>query len=147
MTDPIKKPVISTTPRWQTISLVLAGLQCLIWGLYIIFMPARSAITYGLERPPQEIFLWQGTGLVIFLFGVGYVIASSNPRQHWVAILTGLMAKVLGPVGIAWSVAQGKVPFEVLWLLPINDVIWWLPFGLILFQIFQERKGHAVDSR
>jgi small multidrug resistance pump len=138
---------IASTPRWQTTCLALAGLQCLIWGLYIIFMPARSAISYGLDRPPREIFLWQGTGLVIFLFGVGYLIASTNPRQHWVAILTGLLAKVLGPVGIAWSVVQGQVPSAVLLLLPVNDVIWWIPFGLILFRIFQERSGHAANFR
>ena len=147
MTDAATNPKMAPIPRWQIISLVVAGLQCVIWGVYIIVMPAAAAITYGLDRPPQEIFLWQGTGLVIFLFGVGYLIASTNPRHHWVAILTGLLAKVLGPVGIVWSVMKGQVPSTVLLLLPWNDVIWWLPFGLILFRIFQERTGNAVNSR
>lgn len=135
-------PVTATVPipRWHKVALLVAGLQCLIWGVFIILMPERSAIVYGFDRPPQEIFLWQGTGLVIFLYGVGYAIASANPHQHWSVIVVGLLAKTLGPAGLLWSVVQGTVPARVLLLIPVNDLIWWLPFGLILAEVHAQQR-------
>ena len=96
-------------PRWQRMALLVAGLQCLIWGMFIIGWPGPSSLAYGFAQPPTELFLWQGTGLVITLFGIGYAIASTDPRQHWVIILIGLLSKSLGPIGMVWSVNQGDV--------------------------------------
>ena len=126
-------------PRWQRVSLLVASLQCLIWGIFIVALPERSSLAYGFDKVPAELFLWQGTGLIIFLFGVGYGIAATNPTQHWAVILIGLMAKFLGPVGMVWSVIQGRVARQVLYLIPINDVVWWVPFTLILVAAFRNR--------
>jgi len=131
-------------PRWQRVALLVASLQCLIWGAFILALPERSSLAYGFDKIPAELFLWQGTGLIIFLFGVGYGIAATNPIQHWAVILIGLMAKFLGPVGRVWSVLQGRVSSQVLYLIPINDLAWWLPFTLILISVF---RNHAeADS-
>ncbi len=121
-------------------ALLLAGLQCLILGVFIILWPAKSSLVYGFEKPPTELFLWQGTGLVIVLFGVGYVIASTNPLQHWSIVLIGFLGKSLGPIGMAWSSYHGHVSPKVLYLIPINDLIWLLPFGLILQRVRSVRK-------
>ena len=66
--------------------------------------------------------------------GLGYLIAVTNPVQHWAFVLIGLLAKVLGPIGMTVAVLPGEVSPNVLWLLPINDVIWWWPFGRIVQQ-------------
>lgn len=126
--------------RWHGITLLGAGLQCLVWGVFIILWPAKSSLVYGFARPPVELFLWQGTGLVIVLFGIGYVIASTNPLQHWLIVLIGLLGKSLGPIGMAWSVYHGHVSPEVLYLIPINDLIWLIPFGLILNRVYRSGK-------
>ncbi len=130
----------SGTPRWQAIALLVAGLQCLIWGVFIIVWPERSSFAYGFSQPPAELFLWQGMGSVIVLFGVGYAIASRRPSQHWVIILIGLLSKSLGPIGMAWSVHQGAVSSRVLYLIPINDLIWLIPFGIILLDTHHGRR-------
>ena len=135
-----KSPRHSGTPRWQAIALLVAGLQCLIWGVFIIVWPERSSLAYGFSQPPAELFLWQGMGLVIVLFGVGYTIASTNPQQHWVIVLIGLLSKLLGPIGMAWSVNQGDVSSDVLYLIPINDLIWLIPFGIILLDTHHGRR-------
>ena len=126
-------------PRWQRMALLVASLQCLIWGVFILAFPERSSLAYGFDKVPAELFLWQGTGLIIFLFGVGYSIAATNPAQHWAVVLIGLMAKFLGPVGMLWSVIQSQVSKQVLYLIPINDLVWWLPFTLILVSAFRNR--------
>ena len=133
----------AVTPRWHRIVLLVAGLQCLFWGLFIIACPERSSYAYGFAEPPEELFLWQGMGLVIVLFGMGYLIASANPVQHWVVILIGLLSKFFGPIGIVWSVNQGSVSRNVLHLLPINDLIWLIPFGFILVQVYKLQQPNS----
>ncbi len=81
---------------------------------------------------PRDIHLWKGTGLFIGLLAVGYGLASQNPRQHWGIVLIGLLAKFLGAIGMTVAVFRGQVSANVLWLLPLNDVIWWWPFWLIV---------------
>lgn len=140
-------PARKHIPRWQRVALLVASLQCLIWGIFILTLPERSSLAYGFDKVPAELFLWQGTGLVIFLFGVGYGIAATNPRQHWAVILIGLMAKFLGPIGMLWSVLQGQVSRQVLYLIPLNDVVWWLPFTLILVAAFRNRAEADSSAR
>lgn len=142
----VSKSTAADVPRWCRISLLVAAVQCLVWGLFIITLPGRSAIAYGLPEIPHELFLWQGTGLIIFLFGVGYGIAASNPYQHWAVVFVGLLAKVLGPLGMAWSVFQGEIPARVLLLIPINDVIWWIPFSVILLRSLKQQRGNGCDG-
>ncbi|MFN9717356.1 MAG: alkyl hydroperoxide reductase [Planctomycetota bacterium] len=123
---------MSLRAQWPRIALLAAALQCLIWGVFIVLMPERSSLVYGFSAPPTDLFLWQGTGLIIFLFGVGYTLASFDPDQHWGIVLIGLLAKVLGPIGMLWAVSQGQVPARVLVLIPIHDVLWWIPFALMI---------------
>lgn len=119
-------------PRWPVVWLILGGIHSIVWGLGIILMPGPASAIYGLSAPPHDLFLWQGTGLVIVLFGTGYLIAASSPFHHWAVVLIGLLAKVLGPIGMLVAVLRGEVSANVLWLLPVNDVIWWIPFSIIV---------------
>ena len=142
MTAPPLRSPDTSSPRWHSVALAVASLQCLIWGVFIILWPQRSSLDYGLAQPPTDLFLWQGTGLVIFLFGVGYGLASTNPRQHWGIVLVGLLSKVLGPIGMSWAALQNDVPAKVLVLIPINDVLWWIPFAMIL----SRARRRAADT-
>lgn len=128
------------TTRASQIVLRLAAVHCLAWGVFILAAPVVSARIYGFDKPLTDGFLWSGTGLAIFLFGVGYAIAATDPIRHVAPIVVGLTAKVLGPVGMVLSVVRGEVSSGVLWLLPVNDVVWWIPFGLILRQAWRDRQ-------
>ena len=130
----------SSAPRWQRIVLKAACLHCVLWGIFIMALPASSAEVYGFSETPHDLHLWQGTGLFITLLGVGYGLASTDARQHWGIVLIGLLAKVLGAAGMCWSVLSGQVSSHVLWLLPFNDVIWFWPFWRIV------QDGMSVDA-
>jgi len=121
-------------PRWARICLLAASLQCLVWGPFIIFAPAAAASAYGFSKAPEDEFLWQGMGLVILLYGLGYSVAAVDPYRHYAVVLVGLLAKILGPVGMAWAVTQGQVSAGVLLLIPIHDIIWWWPFAVIVLR-------------
>ena len=47
--------------------------------------------------------------------------------------LVGLLGKVCGPIGFVASAASGRFPWSMGWTILTNDLIWWLPFGLILW--------------
>lgn len=85
-------------------------------------------------------------GLVIVLFGLGYVVAATDPAQHWVMILIGLLSKSLGPLGMAWSVHLGHVSRQVLYLIPVNDLVWLVPFGLILLDVYRSSRSSSVKG-
>lgn len=109
--------------------------------MFVILMPAASSRVYGFEQPLSDTALWKGTGLVIFLYGIGYGIASTDPERHWAVVAIGLAAKILGPIGMCWAALQGEVPVSVLYLLPVNDVLWWYPFFRIV------KRGIATPMR
>ncbi|MCA9009053.1 MAG: hypothetical protein KDB01_04870 [Planctomycetaceae bacterium] len=136
----------SAASSWKRVALCVAGLQCLLWGCFIVLWPSLSARCYGFAEPPTELFLWQGMGLVIVLFGLGYVIAATDPAQHWVMILIGLLSKSLGPIGMAWSVHLGSVSRQVLYLIPINDLIWLVPFGMILRDVYRSSRRTCLKD-
>jgi len=123
---------MSSAPRWQRLTLKAACLHCVLWGIFIMALPAPSASVYGFAETPDDIHLWQGTGLFITLLGVGYGLASTDPRQHWGIVLIGLLAKVFGAAGMCWAAFSGQVSLHVLWLLPVDDVVWYWPFWCIV---------------
>jgi small multidrug resistance pump len=143
---PSRTTATQNVPQWQRVALFVAALQCLMWGVFILVLPERSSLVYGFAKVPTDLFLWKGTGLIIFLFGVGYAIAATNPRQHWSVLFIGLVAKILGPVGMVWSVIQGDVAHQVLYLIPVNDLVWWLPFAIILRDVFRRHRGEDSSA-
>ncbi len=136
---PSPKPV-----TWHKYVLLASCVHSGVWGIFIIALPRVSAQIYGFSETPHDIHLWQGTGLFISLLAVGYGLAFTNPVQHWGVVMIGLLAKVLGAIGMFGAVLQGQVSRQVLWLIPTNDLVWWIPFGMIVRHGFlSSRKTHV----
>ena len=51
-------------------------------------------------------------GMVIGVYGIGYLAASAAPTRHWPIVLVGFLGKILGPMGFVFGVAAGTVPIE-----------------------------------
>jgi hypothetical protein len=126
---------------WHKWALIASAIHSGLWGVFIMAMPDMSSAVYGFAKTPEDICLWQGAGLFIFLLAIGYSIAATNPPQHWSVVLIGLLAKVLGAVGMCVAVFGQQVSPNVLWLLPVNDIIWWWPFWQIV------RNGQSLKIR
>ena len=67
------------------------------------------------------------------VYGVGYLAAATNPYKHWPIVLVGLLGKVLGPIGFFSAALSGTLPWSWGVTIITNDLIWWAPFGLILY--------------
>jgi hypothetical protein len=95
------------------------------------------------EKPLGYPQLWQGIGFFVGLFGVAYLLAASNPLKHWGIVAVGLLGKVAGPVGQAGGVAMGNARPESLILSIPNDLVWWVPFALVLRHAWLADRGRA----
>ena len=119
-------------PDWMKVSLKLAGVYNILFGLWVLGWPNGWFEISGMESPRYP-FLWQCIGMIVGVYGVGYLAASTAPLRHWPIVLVGLLGKVFGPIGFAWAVWQGDLPWQAGWMIVFNDLIWWVPFTMILW--------------
>ena len=62
-------------------------------------------------------------------------------------MLVGLMGKFFGPVGLAFGVATGEARPEGLITCLTNDLIWWIPFTLILLAAWRHESRLKSENR
>jgi hypothetical protein len=118
-------------PSWMGPTLVAAGIYNLIWGAWVVVFPA-ALFRLAHAAAPNYPQIWQCVGMIVGVYGIGYLIAARAPHRHWPIVLVGLLGKVFGPLGMAWSIYSGALPAGFAWVCVINDLLWWLPFVLIL---------------
>ncbi|KAA5543786.1 redoxin domain-containing protein [Roseiconus nitratireducens] len=126
-------------PRWMSWVLIVAGIYNLGWGLWVVVRPDDLFHWTGIPVPRYPS-IWQCVGMVVGVYGIGYGIAASRPYRHWPIVLVGLLGKVLGPVGMLYHLvtvpadAPERLPTSWVWTIVANDLIWWVPFSVILYQ-------------
>ena len=81
--------------------------------------------------------------MIVGVYGIGYLAAATDPFRHWPIVLVGFLGKIFGPLGYLMGVLDGTVPVAFGVTLPTNDFIWWVPFGLMLYQAFRSNTTMA----
>lgn len=125
------------------VTLWAAGLYNIAWGTFVVFLPLEPFRWAGMP-PPNYPEIWQCLGMVVGVYGVGYALAAKAPLRHWPIVLVGLLGKVLGPVGMLWAISRGVLPWVAGWTCVTNDLIWWIPFGLILSRAYHAARAQRV---
>lgn len=120
-----------TAPRWMRTTLLLAAGYNILWGVHAVLLPSLQFQLLGMA-PPNYLFLWQCIGMIVGVYGVGYAIAAIAPLRHWPIVLVGLLGKIFGPIGFVWTWMQGGIPGQFGYTIITNDLMWWIPFALIL---------------
>ncbi|MCA9150948.1 MAG: redoxin domain-containing protein [Planctomycetales bacterium] len=123
-------------PMWVPTVLGLAAIYNLAWGVWVVAAPQTLFAWAGMS-PLQYPSIWQCVGMIVGVYGVGYAIAATNPYRHWPIVLVGLLGKICGPIGFVAAAMQGDLPWRFGATLITNDLIWWLPFGVILYFAFR----------
>lgn len=113
------------------VTLRIAAVYNLLWGAWVVLFPQHFFKVLGMA-PTNYPMIWQGMGMVIGVYGVGYWLAAYNPLRHWPMVFVGLLGKVFGPIGFFLNYWNGTVPFNFFYTLITNDFIWWVPFALIV---------------
>ena len=121
---------MTLSPR---LSLVLrvAAFYNLAWGAWQVLAPNHFFSLMGMT-PMNHPMVWQGLGMVIGLYGLAYYWASYDYVRHWPIVAIGMMGKVFGPIGYVFNIAMGTAPAEFGYTLIPNDLIWWIPFVMML---------------
>lgn len=131
-----------TISPWLRNVLLAAGIYNILWGALVVFAP--ELLWNRMHMPvPNYIELWQCIGMILGVFGVGYIISSFNPVRYWPMILVGFLGKIFGPIGFAISLYKGTLPLEFGWTIVINDLIWLIPFGIILYRVYMQFVSEA----
>ena len=112
-------------------TLQLAAVYNLLWGAWVVVFPNAFFEWVGMELPTHPV-IWQGMGMVIGVYGLGYWWASYDPVRHWPIVAVGFLGKIFGPLGFAFNYLQDTVPAAFGYTLLTNDLIWWIPFLIIL---------------
>jgi small multidrug resistance pump len=131
---------------WMAGWLLAAAAYNLAFGAWAIVLPGALFSWAGMAGPNYPE-LWQCIGMIVGVYGIGYAIAARDPLRHWPIVLVGLLGKIFGPIGFAQALWQGALPLTFGAILLTNDLIWWVPFALILRSAFVAgRRGHAEPA-
>lgn len=131
-------------PKWMSAVLFAAGVYNLAWGSWVVFAPTLSFEVSGLSTPDKPLGypqLWQCIGMIVGVYGIGYAVAAIHPLRHWPIVLVGLLGKLFGPMGYVYGVIVGQTRPEAIATIFFNDLIWWVPFFLILRRAYHSYRA------
>lgn len=115
--------------------LLFAGVYNILWGAAMGIAPIWTLNILGVSPASTELWpqLWACIGMIVGVYGVGYLIASRDPARHWPIVLVGLLGKILGPIGFVDAAVRGLLPWSMGVTILTNDLLWWIPFSMILW--------------
>ncbi len=119
-----------------------AAVYNLGFGVFAVAFPRAWFELAGMPVPSM-LSLWQCIGMIVGVYGVGYWCAAAAPLRHWPIVLVGLLGKVCGPIGFLDAACRGELPWRAGWLIVANDLLWWVPFGLVLWHARQLHRSRA----
>jgi len=99
-----------------------AALYNIAFGLWAGLDPQAFFRWMELD-PPRHPAIWQCVGMVVGVYGVAYAYAAERLDLGRPLIAVGLLGKVLGPIGLAFTVQAGEWPLRTLPLCAFNDLI------------------------
>jgi hypothetical protein len=124
---------------------LVAGLYNIGWGLYSVFDPQWLFRFAGMP-PLNYPQIFACLGMVVGVYGILYLEVARVPERGWLIAAVGLAGKVLGPIGLAALLWNGTWPPATIVLCLTNDLIWWLPFGLYLYDAWPLYRQRARDG-
>lgn len=123
--------------------LKVAGIYNVLWGAFVILFPTFMFSFAGLDLPRYPE-IWQCVGMIVGVYGVGYWIAADDPQRHWVIIFVGWLGKIFGPIGFIKAIYTETFNFKFGIQIIFNDIIWWIPFTYILYQVWLNSQNQKT---
>lgn len=115
---------------WMHGVLKFAGGYNIVAGLSMVLFYHEGFKSLGLEKPNFNLPI-QLVGVLVAIFGIGYLIVDRSPARNRNVLLLGLLSKILGPLLALGYVADGTLPVVMLVVLFFADIVYWVPFWII----------------
>jgi hypothetical protein len=135
---------------WMFYLLTFAGCYNLLAALNLTVFYHEVFKTLELPKPELMLFV-QLSGILIGLFGVGYLFVARNPAQNRSLLLLGFLSKAIGSLLSIGYFALGKVPWTFMVLLFFSDIVYLPPFAVILRRLYRiagdPETRQAVENR
>ena len=116
-----------------------AGIYNIAWGIYAVYDPQWLFRFTGMS-PMNHPEIFACLGMVVGLSGIIYFEIARAPERGWPLAAVGLLGKVLGPIGLARLIWSGAWPGASIVLCLTNDLIWWVPFAIYLYDAWPWRS-------
>jgi len=110
----------------------VAGLYNLGWGAFSVADPQWLFRFAGMS-PATYPEIFACLGMVVGLYGILYLEVARAPERGWLIAAVGLLGKFFGPIGLLVLLWSGRWPVATVVLCLSNDLIWWIPFALYLY--------------
>jgi hypothetical protein len=143
--------LIDMNKVWASRWLMLAAVYNLLWGAWVVLRPYDIFDLTGTVRPLYP-GIWQCVGMIVGVYGIGYGLAARDPFRHWPIVVVGLLGKLFGPLGFVTTQFAEPIegvavlPLSWAWTLVTNDLIWWIPFSMILYAAFKDQTAPSENS-
>ena len=136
---------MSPLSPWMTIVLRVAGCFNLLAGVSMICFYHEG---YELLRvaKPQLVLPVQVMGILVALFGVGYLIVAAKPAENRNLLLLGTLSKAIAAVFALYYVAIGTLPWWFAIAVFFADIIYVPPFCLILRRLYRAGSEGLAGS-
>ena len=128
---------------WMRYLLRFAGCYNLLVGVNLTVFYHEMFKTLGLPKPDLIMYV-QLTGILVALFGVGYLLVASNPLQNRNLLLLGFLSKLLGSIVGTGYVVLGTMPPVFMVVLVFSDIIYLPLFWIILCRIYRIAHKRAL---
>jgi len=127
---------------WMRSLLRFAGCFNLVAGASMIGLYSEGYHLLGIEKP-VVVMPVQVMGILVALFGVGYLLVARHPHKNRDLLMLGFWSKALSSAVALWYVAFGPLPVWFAAVVFLADVVYLPPFYVILRHL--DRQGACVE--
>ncbi len=137
------KPANPLSP-WMIYLLRFAGGFNLLAGMGMICLYHEGFKLLGVPKPAIALPV-QVMGILVALFGVGYLLVAANPVENRNLLLLGFWSKALSSLAALWYVAMGSLGPGFAATVFFSDVIY-LPFFYMILRRLYAAKGLGIGD-
>ena len=131
--------------KLHRITFCAAAIYNVLWGLYAGLDP-QWVFRFADMPPMQHPVVFACVGMIIGVYGAVYAEVARRPERGFMLAAVGMVGKILGPIGLAFVIATGQWPPRTFFVILTNDLIWWIPFGVYLFDAWPYYRDDVLSG-
>ncbi len=128
---------------WMRKLLCFAGCYNLLVGINLTVFYHEMFKFFGLPKPNLIMYV-QLVGILVALFGAGYLMVAFRPIQNRNLLLLGFLSKLLGSMLGTGYVLLGKMPPIFFVVLIFSDIAYLPFFWAIIRRVYRVAEERAL---